>query len=242
MDLRFWIVVIFVAAVCFVVYATSDHLTAGPERELNATSLFDLTSYVGAVGAGLGHIRVRFDERLPFPLKVPAGTVFESRSDAVQNMIAICDVVVQFPQFATRASLLGDTTMEVLVPAACLEMQKRAPTGNDTFLAVDPAHARLRDDLKRIVAQLNRETPDSDHLHVPLGFDSRTVTRKELRRNRVFQFAIWTLTDNPNRNGFVGITSQQRGPQGGPDWRELRMIKRLLQRAGIQTSDYRAFA
>ena len=55
---------------------------------------------------------------------------------------------------------------------------------------------------------------------------------------RVQQFAVWTLTDNPTRTGYVGIGSL--GVGSGPDADELAEIKALFKEAGIDPSKYRA--
>ena len=55
---------------------------------------------------------------------------------------------------------------------------------------------------------------------------------------RVQQFAIWTITDNPTRNGYVGFG--QFGFGSGPNDDEIQRIRRLLESAGIPPENYRA--
>lgn len=55
---------------------------------------------------------------------------------------------------------------------------------------------------------------------------------------RVQQFAIWTITDNPTKDGYVGIGSFGFG--SGPGKTELARIKALFKAAGIPTTKYRA--
>jgi len=55
---------------------------------------------------------------------------------------------------------------------------------------------------------------------------------------RVRQFAIWTITDNPERDEYVGIG--QFGFGSGPDDEEIQRIKTLFEKAGISTEKYEA--
>lgn len=56
---------------------------------------------------------------------------------------------------------------------------------------------------------------------------------------RVQQFAIWTITDNPPRGGYVGLG--YFGVGSGPDAEEMQRIRALFQQAGIPTDRYQAF-
>ena len=55
---------------------------------------------------------------------------------------------------------------------------------------------------------------------------------------RLQQFAIWTITDNPTRSGYVGLGTF--GVGSGPSAAEIREIKSMFRSAGIDTSHYRA--
>ena len=55
---------------------------------------------------------------------------------------------------------------------------------------------------------------------------------------RVQQFAIWTITDNPSRDGYVGLGSFGFG--SGPSDEEILTIRVLFEAAGISTEKYRA--
>jgi hypothetical protein len=55
---------------------------------------------------------------------------------------------------------------------------------------------------------------------------------------RVQQFAIWTITDNPPRGGYVGLG--YFGVGSGPDEEEMQRIRALFQQAGIPTDRYQA--
>ncbi len=55
---------------------------------------------------------------------------------------------------------------------------------------------------------------------------------------RVQQFAIWTITDNPPRGGYVGLGYY--GVGSGPSDEEMQAIRALFQQAGIPTEQYQA--
>jgi major membrane immunogen (membrane-anchored lipoprotein) len=58
---------------------------------------------------------------------------------------------------------------------------------------------------------------------------------------RVQQFAIWTITDNPTRNGYTHLTSGLFDYWGsGPSDEEIQEIKVLFQEAGISLNKYQA--
>jgi len=55
---------------------------------------------------------------------------------------------------------------------------------------------------------------------------------------RVQQFAVWTITDNPTRDGYIGIGYFGFGT--GPDDEEILRIQALFANAGISTDNYQA--
>ena len=55
---------------------------------------------------------------------------------------------------------------------------------------------------------------------------------------RVQQFAIWTITDNPSRDGYVGLGYFGLG--SGPSDEEILTIRVLFEAAGISTEKYQA--
>jgi hypothetical protein len=55
---------------------------------------------------------------------------------------------------------------------------------------------------------------------------------------RVQQFAIWTVTDDPPRDGFVGLGITAVG--SGPTDDEIVAIRKLFAAAGVDPGAYRA--
>lgn len=116
---------------------------------------------------------------------------------------------------AQTVSLAGHATADVTLEVACAEMHQDQPTGDDTF--------RVLDDLPQ--ADLVRLLETSE-------FSEQS--------GRVQQFAVWTITNNPRRNDYVGLTSGFDIFGTGPDDDEIAAIRDLFETAGIDTSKYRA--
>jgi hypothetical protein len=114
----------------------------------------------------------------------------------------------------THLELEPKLSVEWELDVACASMHDDQPSSDDTFtLSSKPAEA----DLRRLVGV--EAFHDADF--------------------RVQQFAVWTITDNPTRDGYVGLGSGGGG--SGPTKAELRDIRTLFESAGIQTTKYRAF-
>jgi hypothetical protein len=116
---------------------------------------------------------------------------------------------------AQTVSLAANATAEITLDVACAEMHQDQPTGYDTFRVLDD---RPQADLVRLL-----ELPE---------FRDQT--------GRVQQFAVWTITNNPKRNGYVGLTSGFDVFGSGPDDEEIAAIRDLFDSAGIDISKYRA--
>jgi hypothetical protein len=116
---------------------------------------------------------------------------------------------------AREALLSSYGSSEVLsVPAACANMHLGVPSQSHTFTI--------------------RRTPTSEDLlkllSVP-GFLDETF--------RVQQFAIWTITDNPNcQASYRGLGTWGFG--SGPSEEEMERIETLFEEAGISTDKYPA--
>ena len=59
---------------------------------------------------------------------------------------------------------------------------------------------------------------------------------------RVRQFAIWTITDNPERDGYMGIATGFQVFGTGPSDEEMAKIQLLFENAGIDIANYKAFS
>jgi hypothetical protein len=116
---------------------------------------------------------------------------------------------------AREALLSSYGSSEMLsVPAACANMHLDAPESSDTFTI---RRAPTSEDLLKL-------------LSVP-GFIDGTL--------RVQQFAIWTITENPNcRANYRGLGTWGFG--SGPSEEEMERIETLFEKAEISTDKYPA--
>jgi hypothetical protein len=104
-------------------------------------------------------------------------------------------------------------TEEVTLEVACSEMAKDQPGSDDTFRLVKRS---LPKDLTRLLAL--EEFPNVEF--------------------RVQQFAVWTILDDPPRNGFIRLGTMGVGT--GPSAEEIATIRSLFAKAAIDPKDYRA--
>ncbi len=99
------------------------------------------------------------------------------------------------------------------ISVACINMERQVPTASDKLKLSETSGGG---DLVKL-------------LQLP-NFQGKPF--------RIQQFAIWTITDNPARTEYVGISSGGGG--SGPDDQEIQSIRSLFQQAGIESGKYRA--
>ena len=116
------------------------------------------------------------------------------------------------PQVVTLAA--GETRTFTL-DVACAAMHLDQPDTTDPF-TLDPAPAGSA--MLRLI-----QVPE---------FAAQTF--------RVKQFAIWTISDNPTRDGYVGLGTFGIG--SGPSDGEIQTIRQLFVQAGLDPSAYLALA
>ncbi len=112
----------------------------------------------------------------------------------------------------TSLSLAPGETRSVVVDVACINMHLGTPGAADTF----SVHSPESEDLLTILQNPN------------------------IRRYtfRVQQFAIWTISDNPTRGGYVGLGTGFTG--SGPSDDEIQQIRDIFTAAGVSPAKYRA--
>lgn len=103
--------------------------------------------------------------------------------------------------------------VSVEVKVACANMHLGQPDSGDAFL-------------------IKKESTDPDLIKL---LSLPDFTRLDFR---VQQFAIWTITDNPPRNGYVGLGYSGAG--SGPTAEEFDLIRYTFESAGIATAKYQA--
>lgn len=153
------------------------------------------------------------------------GVSLASKSDDILR-VSIMPGVIFTASAAGVQSMVIITWVEVLLDpyeeaepfymdAACANMELDAPGDTDTM-------------------QLSSATPSEDLLKL-LELEEFCA-----ETTRVKQFAIWTITDNPARDGYVGIGYWGMG--SGPSDEEMEAIRTLFINAGISTEEYQALS
>lgn len=108
-----------------------------------------------------------------------------------------------------------ETVGPVSIDAACASMESEVPGEADSLTL---SSASISTDLTKL-------------LRLP-EFQSETF--------RVKQFAIWTITDNPERGDYIGITTGGSILGTGPTEEEMGRIRLLFEKAGIPIDRYQA--
>ncbi|HEY69662.1 MAG TPA: hypothetical protein G4O08_03660 [Anaerolineae bacterium] len=182
-------------------------------REALAEGLLD----VEVLGESLQRIDVRLvphlepEIELSFEVTILPGTLFLAPTGSLQDMVVRYGRTVMIrPTF----ELSLDLEFELEISVACADMHLSGPEGGEVY-TVSMEHPH--EDLIRLL-----DEP---------GFASQEF--------RVQQFAIWTITDNPGRYDYVGLS--RFGISGtGPSDEEMELIRQLFTSAGIPLERYRA--
>lgn len=125
-------------------------------------------------------------------------------------------------------------------------------SGTQNMVVIEAATVFL--EAKRSVEGLGVEVACANmQLHVPDEDDQFTISREPVPEDLikllnlpafheaysfVQQFAIWTITDNPPRDGYRGL--RYFGVGYPPDEEELEEIRALFQKAGVPVENYQA--
>ena len=114
---------------------------------------------------------------------------------------------------STKILLEARATATNMLDVACAQMHDDQPGRSDTF-----------------TVRAGLATGSLSKLLAGRAFGAATF--------RIQQFAVWTITNNPTRSGYVGLSSVGIG--GAPSASELRKIKSMFKSAGIDPTHYRA--
>jgi len=177
----------------------------------------ELRSAVAAgsvVVSGRGINLQRLEITLASQVAQPLQLVIEPATVFRPGAAATQSMTILAAQVVTLAAMESRTlTLDV----ACASMTLHTPGSSDQFgLDTTPSPPALAALLK---------APD---------FGGQTF--------RVQQFAIWTITDNPTRTGYVRLGSIYTGIGSGPSDEEIAVIKALFVKAGLDPSVYQALA
>ncbi|WP_294232620.1 hypothetical protein [Prosthecobacter sp.] len=186
-------------------------------------------------GAGLQKLSLILALQTAEPLVVviAAGSIFESKDPQTQNMLVPSENRLPLIEKGNSRIERGDSR-SFLVDARCMNMALDTPGYSNEFSV---KKTRVSGDLDRLIrsAEFTKLSP------------------------RVEQFAIWTITDNPNPGGYTPIienrgtnttgiplpplasgAGRRQGTGTGPDEDEIFEIRRVFSSCGIEVQRYRA--
>lgn len=104
---------------------------------------------------------------------------------------------------------------EVELEVSCANMRKKEPRRDDTFTVLPDLAPQDLIDLVSL----------SEFVFEPM---------------RIQQFSVWTVTDNPPRDGYVGLQVSFSSEGSGPSDEELARIRELFELAGMEPDAYTA--
>ena len=129
------------------------------------------------------------------------------------------------PQSSLKSSMVVTSEKKILLE----------PLQTSGLISVDAASLNMQLDVPAESDALTLNTSSASG-------DLRKLVRLSDFQNepsfRIQQFAIWTITDNPGRDEYVGIGYFGMG--SGPSDEEMEIIRLLFQKAGISTEEYQA--
>jgi hypothetical protein len=134
-----------------------------------------------------------------------------------------------------------------IAPATLFEAQSRGvqsmiSTGSQEF-RISPGQ-KITKSVNVACAAMHLDTPTSGNSFAVSGqhssemaalVGSSAFTRQPFR---IQQFAVWTISDNPSRGGYTGLTGT--GGSGPPSDEEIARIRDLFTQAGLDPSQWRA--
>lgn len=154
----------------------------------------------------------RIDLKIEPKVNFNIGLEIEVGTIFVSDAADIQNMVVRKQSFAY---ITPQAEVEIELEVSCANMNKKKPGRENTFT---------------VLADLAPQD-----LIALIGLDEFAFEPV-----RIQQFSIWTITDNPSRNGYVGLTAGF-APQGsGPTDDELARIRDLFVLAGLDIAKYNA--
>jgi hypothetical protein len=190
-----------------------------------------------------------YDEESPEPSPTPPPPAIELRAAINDGKVSIALHGIGLERVQLTLTPKIETSIRVVVNPGTLLLPKAS--GTQTMVVIDKAVITLEPEVSVDVgldvacAQMHDAMPESSDTFRVSSSRAPADLLKLLRLPafadeafRVQQFAIWTITDNPSRSGYVGLSSIV--DSGGPTRAEFARIEALFDRAGIAAGHYRA--
>jgi hypothetical protein len=187
-------------------------------------------------------------ESLPPPAPTPPPAV-ELRQAVEAGSVAITARGMNLEQLELGLESKSEEAIRVVVNPATVFNPGSSATQSMVVITkevvtLEPGE-KVTIELDVACADMRRDTPDSsDGFRLDAGRPSTSLVKLFKVAGfadldfRIKQFAVWTITDNPTRSGYVGLG--YFGVGSGPSNDELQQIRDLLVEAGVDPDRYRA--
>lgn len=145
-------------------------------------------------------------------------------------------------------TLTGKKSLEVIIPAGTIFSADAENTQNmvvrvEQRILLNRANPEITVSIPAACINMSKEVPSEENrFNLTLSFAGgdllKLVKHADFQNQtfRVQQFAIWTITDNPARDEYTGISSGGFG--SGPNDEEINAIRALFKKAGINANAY----
>jgi hypothetical protein len=190
-----------------------------------------------------------YDEESPEPSPTPPPPAIELRAAINDGKVSIALHGIGLERVQLTLTPKIETSIRVVVNPGTMLLPKAS--GTQTMVVIDKAVITLEPEVSVDVgldvacAQMHDAMPESSDTFRVASSRAPADLLKLLRLPafanedfRIKQFAIWTITDNPSRSGYVGLTSWVES--GGPTKAEFARIAELFDQADIAAGHYRA--
>ncbi|MEW6718348.1 MAG: hypothetical protein AB1345_12725 [Chloroflexota bacterium] len=240
-----WFLVIgVVILLCLACYSLSLLQAASPAGQATGTARAVLHMTMEVLDATMEA------ERAPTPTFPATPTTIELSEAETRGLIKVEITGDGLEWIRIILESLSDLPLEVTILKGTLFEAQSASTQDMVARGTQKALLWPRGDRQTLTVQVACANMERG---VPSGMDQFTISRTPVSEDlikllnldefheetfRVQQFAIWTITDNPTRNGYVGLG--YFGVGSGPDDEELERIRHLFEKAGISIENYQA--
>jgi hypothetical protein len=229
---------------------TLEGIVKWPMLETELASLVTDGRYV-APGESPGPARTPRPGASAEPEPTPAGEAIELSDAMAAGLIDVRLNGESLESLNIEITSLASEPSTIVVEAGTFFDPRRDATQSmvalwDTEIELEPGESTDRD-IAVACGEMKRDGPDDDDVFSvrpaqATGDLARLLAAPGLidKDFRVQQFAIWTVTNNPRRNGYVPLGTTFDIFGSGPSKDEMAQIRELFEAADIDQQDYRA--
>jgi hypothetical protein len=171
-----------------------------------------------ALKEGWVEISITGDGLSQIDLKIEPKINFHLNLEIEQGTIFLSDAAGVQNMVVRKQSFVyvtQEAEAEIELDVSCANMSKKEPGRQDTFTVLPELAPQ------ELIALLSL----AEFAFEPM---------------RIQQFSVWTITDNPAPDGYVGLKASFSSEGSGPTEQELARIRELFLLTGLDTANYKA--